>query len=111
MINRNHGLSRARTVAAAAVKDSKKTGPLVQELLQLVEGTDRGLSTPAQVQASILSKVGELKAADSGSETTSDQVLSATWKVSCIAKGIHRVHAAGSPIELSRFASYRSDTC
>lgn len=52
----------------------------MQELLQLVEGTDRGLNTPAQVQASILSNVEALKA-ESGSETTSDQVLSATWKL------------------------------
>jgi len=72
MTNSNPTLSRPRTV---------------QELLQLVEGTDRGLNTPAQVQASILSNVEALKA-ESGSETTSDQVLSATWKVSCIVRGM-----------------------
>jgi hypothetical protein len=55
---------------------------VVQELLQLVQGTDRGLNTPAAVQDTILAKVSELKAAHGGSETTTDQVLSATWKVS-----------------------------
>jgi hypothetical protein len=70
----------SRRVATAAVKDSKQQ-TAVDELLQLVEGTDRGLNTSSQLQDSILSKVDQLKAASGGSETTPDSVLSATWKV------------------------------
>lgn len=71
-----------RTVSLKAVRD-KQAAPVVQELLQLVQGTERGLSTPAAVQDTILAKVAELKASHTVVETTTDPVLSATWKVSC----------------------------
>jgi hypothetical protein len=76
----------SRRVAVAAVKGSKQQTAVVQELLQLVQGTDRGLNTSAQLQESVLGKVEQLKAASGGSETTADSVLSATWKVQAVVK-------------------------
>lgn len=87
-INTSNRLLRPPTVrqgvAVAAVQKSSSccAGAVVQELLQLVEGTERGLNTPADKQQDILQLVDELKAAQAGAVTTSDQVLSATWEVS-----------------------------
>lgn len=81
-------LSR-RSVSLRAVKD-KQAAQVVQELLQLVQGTDRGLNTPAAVQESIMQKVEQLKAVQAGAATTTDQVLSATWKVSSCTVGVKR---------------------
>jgi hypothetical protein len=79
-----HSTVSRRSVSLKAVRD-KQAAPVVQELLQLVQGTERGLNTPAAVQDTILAKVAELKASHSVAETTTDPVLSATWKVSSTA--------------------------
>lgn len=49
--------------------------------MELVQGTDRGLNTPPAVQQAILAMVEQLKSQSAGAQTTSDAVLSATWKL------------------------------
>lgn len=78
---------RCNTHLLAAVDSKQNAATVAQELMQLVSGTEKGLDTPADLQQSIMSKVEQLKAAQAGAETTSDAVLSATWKV-CVREAV-----------------------
>lgn len=73
-------VQRLPRVSSRATVSSKQAQP-VEELLQLVAGTDRGLNTPEQLQKSILANVDQLKATQAGKQTTDAALLSATWKV------------------------------
>lgn len=74
-------VQRLPRVSSRATVSSKQAQPVVEELLQLVAGTDRGLNTPEQLQKSILANVEQLKATQAGKQTTDAALLSATWKV------------------------------
>lgn len=71
----------SRVTARKATVSRKQAQPVIDELLQLVAGTDRGLNTPEQVQESILAAVEQLRSAQAGKQTTDAALLSATWKV------------------------------
>lgn len=79
-----HGVPRTAAAAARLAPlraVSSQAQPAVTQLLALIEGTERGLNTPEQVQASIMASVEQLKAAQAGKRTTDAAELSATWKV------------------------------
>lgn len=67
--------------ACASSTTSPSTQLTLQQLQSLVQGSQRGLDTPAAVEAQILNKVADLKVAQAGRVTTTDAELSATWKL------------------------------
>jgi hypothetical protein len=81
VLRTSDGVQRLPRVSSRATVSSKQAQPVIEELLQLVAGTDRGLNTPEQLQKSILANIEQLKAAQAGKQTTDAALLSATWKV------------------------------
>ena len=57
-----------------------KQPPEVQELLALVQGTDRGLNTSPSERKAILDLICKLEEAGDGRNNTSPQLLSGTWR-------------------------------
>ncbi|KAI8475856.1 MAG: plastid lipid associated protein [Monoraphidium minutum] len=72
---------RARRCGVAMRAGGVASATQVQQLLDAIGSTERGVATSEAAKAKIMAAVEELKHAGSGTTTTSAAALSATWKL------------------------------